>query len=88
MIADVLGPMPVACEIDENDLRREEGCSVLVRGTFQHVDSDTGGFAERSTPNSDSTTNATPGRSSNRSRSTAALCSPQPQRAVHIRGYL
>ncbi len=39
-------PPPVAFEVDDVDHVRQEGWSVLVRGTMHHVDAGTGSFAD------------------------------------------
>ena len=42
--------MPVAFEIDRIDVAEQEGWSVLVRGTLQHVDADSADFRDRFDP--------------------------------------
>jgi nitroimidazol reductase NimA-like FMN-containing flavoprotein (pyridoxamine 5'-phosphate oxidase superfamily) len=39
--------LPAALEIDEIDVARHEGWSVLVRGTLHHLDPDSGSMRER-----------------------------------------
>ena len=80
---------PVAFEIDGFAISEEEGWSVLVRGTLQHVDPDAAGFRERFDPQ--------PWLENERdawliiepfSITGRLLRSPQPQWAFHLRGYV
>jgi len=82
-------PMPVAFEIDGVDITEHEGWSVLVRGTLHHVRPDTGGFAERFDPH--------PWLETDRdawliiepfSITGRRLCSPRPEWAFHLAGYV
>ena len=82
-------PMPVAFEIDGFDITEQEGWSVVVRGTLQHVRPDTGQFAERFDPR--------PWMESDRdawlviepfSISGRQLRAPQREWALHLSGYL
>jgi Pyridoxamine 5'-phosphate oxidase len=81
--------MPAAFEIDGYSITEQEGWSVLVRGTLDHVDPDRGGLWEGHDPQ--------PWFDSERDAWLAIepvsvtgrrLRSPQPQWAFHLRGYL
>lgn len=81
--------MPAAFEIDGYSITEQEGWSVLVRGTLQHVDPDRGGLWEGHDPQ--------PWLNDERDAWLAIepfsitgrlLRSPQPQWAFHLRGYV
>ena len=81
--------MPVAFEIDAIDTSEHEGWSVLVRGTLQHVDADSGDLRERFDPQPwldderDAWLIIEPFSITGR-----LLRSPQPQWAFHLDGYV
>jgi nitroimidazol reductase NimA-like FMN-containing flavoprotein (pyridoxamine 5'-phosphate oxidase superfamily) len=81
--------MPAAFEIDGFNITEEEGWSVLVRGTLQRVNPDSGDFRERFDPHPwldderDAWLLIEPVSITGR-----LLRSPQPAWAFHLRGYL
>jgi len=81
--------MPAAFEIDGFDISEQQGWSVLVRGTLQHVNPDTGGLWEHFDPNPwldderDAWLAIEPFSITGR-----MLRSPQPHWAFHLDGYL
>jgi hypothetical protein len=81
--------IPTAFEIDDFNISEQEGWSVLVRGTLQHVNPDTGGLWEHFDPNPwlddvrDAWLAIEPFSITSR-----LLRSPQPEWAFHLDGYV
>ncbi len=80
--------LPCALEVDEIDLRHHRGWSVLVRGTLEHVDPDSGDFRNRFDPEPwlaerDAWLVLEPFSISGRQ-----ITAPEPDWAFHVRAYL